>query len=501
MDAAPVMYPLPDAQLPQVDVSPDTLVQWKNEAEHFVRDAVHNRQSWYFRFQDYQHLYKPIYAKHNTHGCARVIKSTKVVEFLGRGELDMTLDELANALYCRTSVEQRAVYAQLYQTACMDGALLKFFEGQKPSDPFHCVAAKWVALRPPMSRIFKGSDFIYFEYCFTTIDINGRKVLIEFKKSQSLRPDQLKDHDLDLTRGSMCVLNTYYMENKRVVMHTMGEHDIAGKFPVWFALSVMPTFFERVQNHHGLLYARSLTDAGITVNSLADRHTEASTGCRVCNKKFKLTRGMKWCRGCGHAVCRDCAAEIIMLEGGVISASRLPSVRERFCSLCLFQVRERRMLSVDRESEKERPSVQFSIGSDEVNKFELSRITAAVNSIDGLFDRRARHSLDESLLSMSMLKADDKNEEDELSRRTTRSSSLYYIERESSLSTEPRSSVYTKSIDLVDMARVAADQATMLRSIYQQECLLWQRQTQVRRRCSIDEIVPTTGVAASWGIE
>lgn len=378
----------PDTKLPQVDLSAFTLDHWMSEAEDIVRAIVSNRQSWFFRFQDYQHLYKPIYAKLNTHGCVRVIKPAKTIEYMSRGELNMTLNELAYGLHCETNPEQRAVYAQLYQTACVDGALLKLFKGRSPADPFHSVAVKWIALRSHLNKIRR--DFVYFEYCFTVVDADGRKVLVEFKKSKKFRQDQLRNHDLDATRGSMYLLNLYYMESDRVVMHSLGRYAVSGTLSAWSAASMMPMMFERVNNHHGLVYTRTLADAGMTAHSLADRRTGGSTACRVCSKKFTLMRGKKWCRGCGHAVCRDCVADVIMYTNEIASASRLIFTRQKFCRLCLFHMREH----FYHESVVYQPSHQLSLELEEGNNtLQQSRITAAMDKIDDLFERHARCSI------------------------------------------------------------------------------------------------------------
>lgn len=158
----------------------------------------------------------------------RVIKRAKMIEYMSGGELNMTLNEFAYDLYCETNAQQRAVYAQLYQIACLKGALLKTFKGRMPTDPFHSVAVKWIALRSPLEKIFHRRDFVYFEYCFTIIDADGRKVLVELKKSKKFRRDELRHHDLDTTGGIMYMLNLYCMEDDRVVMHSMGRYAVLG---------------------------------------------------------------------------------------------------------------------------------------------------------------------------------------------------------------------------------------------------------------------------------
>lgn len=235
-----------------------------------------DRQSWYFRFQDHQQLYKSIYTKHKTQGFARVAKRANTIEFMSRGELSMTLNDLVYGLHGETNIQQIAVYTQLFQNACVDGALLRLFEGQTPNDSFHSVSTRWIALRSPLSRIFHARDFLYFEYCFTTLDTNGRTVLIEYKES---KPFSVIDHDLDITRGAMFVLNTYYMENGCVVMHSLGQHSLAGICPIGFAVSLMPATFGRIHNHRGLAYARTLADACVITSALAGPDNFDATSC------------------------------------------------------------------------------------------------------------------------------------------------------------------------------------------------------------------------------
>lgn len=223
---------------------------------------------------------------------------------------------------------------------------------------------------------------------------------------------------------------------------------------------MMPMTFERVNNHHGLVYTRTLADAGMTGRSLADRRTEDATACRVCSKTFKSTRGKKWCRGCGHEVCRDCVAGVIMYKSEIVSAPRLLFSRERFCRVCLFHMREH----FNHKSVVDQPSHQLSLELAGVNTLQQSQITAAMGTIDDLFDRRACCSINESQLFHFMVDSDD--EQEHCSPLIT-SSSSYCFEERGSFSIKFKTPSYDETSDLIDVARVAADQAVLLRCVYQ----------------------------------
>lgn len=354
-------FPLPDHLLPRVRIDDDTLDQWKSEAMELIDGGLLDPNSWYYKYDQLQGEYKPLYDKHGIRGCARPYRDTSVVEYVCRGELQLSLEDMVYGLHCETNAQQRAVGAQLYQQHCLDSAIVELFEGARLDDPFHSAAVKWVSVAMPMKQILNYRDFLYFEYCMTTTDLEGRTVLVEYKKSKNLRPDQLTDHHMSMTRGNTHAVTTYHMEGDRLVAIVLGYTDNQGNVPARVTMSYMHVLFERMLNHYGLIDAKALQQAGVTPATLATKNHESPSGCRVCRKKFGLRRHKSYCRACGHAVCRSCNMKIILLHEGLQIAPRLPYSRERFCLRCLIYARE---LRIKRASEDNQRSFRVTSVSD-----------------------------------------------------------------------------------------------------------------------------------------
>lgn len=484
MSLLPPAYPLSESSLPRVQLDAPTLTQWKTQAKEIVRSVVRNRKSWYFCHDQYEKCFRPLFNKPNARGCARVIQARKrhksdMIEYMTRAELDLTLHDIEYALHCETTTQQRAVFSQLYQKSCLDGALLELHEGSTPVDPFHCISTKWLAMELAKTRDQR--DYVYFEYCYTTRDAEGRKVLIEYKNSQFYRPDLIvKDHGLQIKRGGLYVLNTYHMEDKKLIMHSLGTHDISDSSSALFAPSIASAMYGSILSHCELANVRAVSDAGLTPNSLVPRRKqEVGLSCRSCDKRFKVTRGKKWCCGCGLAVCRKCVKKVILCdEKPQASVERLPFVKEKFCLPCLVSAR-----------------VQFANGlgtsSRRGHKFADSGLSSTMLSVD---DLRRQRSRDRSMLNLfpsflRMMEDEEKEEEEmygplptiddegqasEVHKPFNKSSSNCSVETEGS-STESMAAAPIHAAAQPDfeatLPREASVQVMQLQSIYEE----WER--------------------------
>lgn len=503
MTSAQGKFPLPASQLPQVQVDDATIEQWKAQALHTIDGVVRDRGSWYYRFEQLQSAYKPLYNKHGIRGCARVLPDAKTIEYLCRGEFQMSMDDMVFGLHCETTAQQRAVYTQLYQSGCLDGAILGMLQSRTPQDPFHSVSVKWLALTSPFKKLFAQRDYIYFEYCCTTTDADGRRVLVEYKISPTLAKHQLKDHALDVMRGTTHVISTYHMEHDTLVHLSMGLNDAASSMPSWLAMALIPIMFERVLNHYGLVDARALLAAGVDPSKLMQRQSSESSlvpakgavSCRVCRKKFGVTRFRKWCRACGHAICKGCSTKVILFKDQLQIASRMPFVRERFCLRCLVRAREGRF---QQQQKKTTDSFQ-SASSSQISVKETPaavEVEPALDSSRGLFavdgllnleisDDYGDLSLDgmESLVTPSVL-AQTADEEDD------------------KLPTDPRlartesstSSSSAQAEELTLMAQRVAHEASLLRAIHQER----QKSGSLQRASTTDSISSSSSSATIY---
>lgn len=468
-------FPLPASQLPQVQVDDATIQQWKAQALHTIDGIVRDRGSWYYRFDQLQPTYKPLYNKHGIRGYARVLPESTTIEYLCRGEFQMSMDDMVFGLHCETTAQQRAVYTQLYQSACLDGAILGMLQSHTPQDPFHSVSVKWLALTSPFKKLFARRDYIYFEYCCTTTDADGRRVLVEYKISPKLARHQLKDHALEVTRGSTHVISTYHMEHDTLVHLSMGLNDAASSMPSWLAMTMMPIMFERVLNHYGLVDARALLAAGVDPSKLMQRQSSESSlapsrgtvSCRVCRKKFGVTRFRKWCRACGHAICKGCSTKVILFKNQLQIASRMPFVRERFCLRCVVRAREGRFKHKNAATNSFQSTSSSLISVKESTVVEVDAADSSSRglfAVDDLLNLEIKDDYDdlnmdgmESLVTPNPLAATAEEDDLETYARFART--------ESSTSS---SSVQAEAEELTLMAQRVAHEASLLRAIHQE---------------------------------
>lgn len=379
-----MLFPLPDDQLPRVEIDPQTIAEWKAEAQDAIARLMMDRDSWFYRFDEAHPSYKRTYDKNGTRGCIRMLPDTNVMEYLAQGELHTTIKDVIYAMHCETTHQLRTLFAQLYQDIGLDTAFVQLYEGTTADDPFNRVAMVWAALHPNMAT---ARDYLHFDLSCSTKDAYGRTVLVNYRKSHDLRPDQLiNDHALDIARRYTHGISTYCADRSgRVLMTTMGHIAVESKLSTWILKCIMPALYKRTLNYHGLVEAKALQQIGFTPDTLAERNSAHASMCRVCRKSFGITRHRNWCRGCGHAVCRNCNMKIALLQDGVQLGPRLPVVLAQFCMRCLLHASEQRIKS-DLEHERmmadEQP--QQVLWWENINLVDES-------SIDGLLDLHRDH--------------------------------------------------------------------------------------------------------------
>lgn len=377
-----MLFPLPDHQLPRVNIDAQTIVDWKAEAQDAVAHVLMDRSSWHYCFDECDPSFTRGYDKNGARGSTRVLPGTTDVEYLSQGELHMTLDDVVYAMTCDTTQQQRALLAQLYQDVCVDTAILQLCEGARADDPFHRVAMIWAILHP--EKLPLPQDYIHFQMSFTTADAEGRPVLALYRKAHDLRPGQLiRDHGLEIDRKYTFALTTFRAAaySGPVIMTVLGHVDLNTKFSTRVFKRIMPTVFKRTLNHHKIVHARNLELIGITADTLCDRNHSQTSMCRVCHKSFGyMIRRRKWCQGCGHAMCRNCNMEIALLKDGVQLGPRLLVVLARFCLRCLLHASEQRI-----KSDVAREKMLSSETQSRVYWWENINVVDE-NCVDGLLD-------------------------------------------------------------------------------------------------------------------
>lgn len=387
-------FPLPPDQLPRVQIDAATALRWKEQAQATIAGILMDKGSWYYRFDQAHPAYKGVYDKNDTQGCARVLPESNRIEFLCRGQMHMSLDDIVYGLRAQTTAEQRSVLAQLYQDVCVDGALLALLESHTEQDPFHGAAIKWSAFLPPLKQFFSVNDYIHYEYCCTATDADGHKVLVQYKTSPEFAPDQLTDHALSIARKKTFIVTTFRQdEREQLTITTLVQNEASGSLPTWKLKVLTPVLYQRMLYHYGLVNVKALAHAGITAATLAPRKQEQATNCRVCRKRFGLRRFKKWCQACGHAMCRSCTMKLSLVnDSGEQGGTRLPLVKARFCVRCLIQARERRIkCDHDRKQQrKERASERVT----SLCEFDDASLDSWIVDPDALDDLLDLHAID-----------------------------------------------------------------------------------------------------------
>lgn len=454
-------FPVREDRLPRVHVDPETVAQWKTEAQEAIAAVLADQGSWYYAFDQSNPAYKAMYEKSTTTGCMRVLPDSTTVEYLSRGELLVSVDDLVHGLKCETTAEQRLVYAQLYDDICLDGAILELFEPSTIEDPFYGVSMKWVAFTMPMHAT---REYLHFEYNCTTRDADGRTVLVNYRKSPDLTPEQLTDHSLDFTRHPHFGISMFCeLDNQRVMLTAMGHVASVGSLPRWVLKVAMPVLYHRVLNHYRAVNARALAHAGVTAETLAPHRPMPETICHVCHKNFGMRRRKKWCGGCGHAVCRGCKMTIALLKEGSEVSPRMPTVRARFCLHCLLYARQKRVKSAMIELQARVSARETELSRRDYGSSMFGSCFIDEGSIDGLIDLCQSVDLDSDQSS----EYDTADAEDDLIR-------LSIDETDSEPTNSPTfqalsmAKASAKAEELESVARAMVEQAALLRSIHEE---------------------------------
>lgn len=456
-------FPVREDQLPRVHVDAETVAQWKLEAQEDIAAVLADQASWYYTFDQSNPSFKPMYDRNSTTtGHMRVLPDSATVEYLSRCELHMPLNDLVHGLKCETTSEQRLVYAQLYDDICLDGAILELFEPSTIEDPFYGVSMKWVAFTMPMNAT---REYLHFEYNCTTRDAQGRRVLVNYRKSPDLTPEQLTDHALGLTRRPHFGISMFCeLDDQRVMLTAMGHVASVGSLRRWVLKVGLPVLFHRALNHYCAVNARALAHAGVTAETLAPRRPMPETICHVCHKTFGLRRRKKWCGGCGHAVCRGCKMTIALVKEGSELSPRMPTVRARFCLHCLLYARQKRVKSAKIELQARASARETELSRRDYGGSMFGSCFIDEGSIDGLIDLCQGVDLDSDQSS----EYDTADADDDLIRLSIDETDGSEPSNSPMFQVLSMAKASAKAEELESVARAMVEQAALLRSIHKE---------------------------------
>jgi hypothetical protein len=346
MNHSDLRFPVDEAYLARVKISPEKYAAWKTKAEKQVFDAVQDVNSWYFRGDIYSQAFKSIADRKGLKGYLnkKQEKGAKK-EFYCEANLDLTLEDITYGIHCEKTFEQRSINAHLYSDAFLDGAVLDVHETSTYNDPFQFVGMKWLAINPSGAGLLIPRDYIFFEYSGTTMDAEGRKVLFQFLETKLLeRSKEIKENDFGFSRGNFFMLNLYRTEKESVHATCRGNFTPSGNTPNWMAVKGIQVQFSSIMNINGLADARAVVATGLMKSIVPPKkHHHRPKDCIICKRKFNLLRLKHTCRACGEISCRHCVVKLKFYnQQSNYSASTLPVVCEKFCLRCVHYARKER---------------------------------------------------------------------------------------------------------------------------------------------------------------
>lgn len=345
-NATGLRFPLEEDFLPRVAPTPQDIALWKANAQADIDSVLQSRKSWYYHTDNIQNEYSLVYEKHTFRGYTRKVDDSPAAkrDLFCCGPLNVHLDDLAYGLYCETTLQQRSVLAHVYTDTFLDAAVLHVAETQSMGDPFGFAGIKWMAFSSAVPALISPRDYLYFEFCCTATDADGRSVLVQHIQSIDLRPEQMETHDMGFTRSTTYLFNTYRMDHdtRQVWYQSSGRYDPGGPVPTWVASARASLTFESIHNVANLADVRAIVTSRDERSSSSLGKAVKAKACHVCQKKFNLIRVRQSCRACDNAICKNCAVSLHMFNPAsqFTQASRV--VKERFCTRCVMYARDAR---------------------------------------------------------------------------------------------------------------------------------------------------------------
>lgn len=330
-------------KLPKLHVDTQTIAQWQQTAQDEIQTLLGDRKSWYYKGP--HAAKKSVFDKKGVQGFTLSAESSRKKEFFAQGLLRLSLEDIAYALYCEQTHQQRLVNAYLDEEYFLDAAVLDVYARRSAEDPFQFAGVKWVAYNSPPGVVTQysdpdattKSDFVYFEYSCKTRDADGEIVLVQYILSPQLSSEQLQEHHSGLARGKNSQISTFRFMEEGTQYKTMGTFEAGKQVPAWVSMRSVLNSFSSTANLVGLADARAISGLG----SMAAASTTKT--CYLCKKKFGLMRARLNCHSCGQCICRQCTLKVKFInEKGLFSGSIPLLAEDKFCLQCVRQSREQR---------------------------------------------------------------------------------------------------------------------------------------------------------------
>ncbi|GAB9468074.1 hypothetical protein Gpo141_00005401, partial [Globisporangium polare] len=346
----------PDNPL-KLRVDRKTVLAWKQQARQEVAALLQDRESWYYKGLDATEHHQLALAsnKHGVRGYTPFKSAARRTPYFCHSVLNLSLEDVAYALYCDTTADQRTVATHLYQERFLDAAVLDVYERQSVEDPFRFAGVKWVAYRIPPG-LGNSPELLYFEYSCKTQDADGHTVLVQYEMSPELSAAQIEEqnHNTGRARAKMSQISTFQFLEEGTHCQSSGWFEASANVPVWVATKSVQQVFANMRHLGRLADARAIATLGAATS------VSTSKACYLCNKKFGMMLHKRHnCRACGQSICAKCTIKL-KVPSRTSSASSLSSpqrqqarqsknlksvlkfVEDKFCLPCVLQAREQR---------------------------------------------------------------------------------------------------------------------------------------------------------------
>lgn len=340
-------FPLTKEKVPKLHVDAQTIAQWQQSARDEIRRLLTDRNSWYYK-DPASRKKNRVFDKKGVQGFTLSAESSRKKEFYCEGLLRLSLEDIAYALYCEETHQQRLVNAYLDDEYFLDAAVLDVYAKRSAEDPFCFAGVKWVAYNSPPGVVTQysdpdattKSDFVYFEYSCKARDAHGKVVLVQYISSPQLNSEQLQESHSGLARGKNSQINTFRFMDEGTQYKAMGTFEAGKQVPAWVSMKFVLNSFSSTTNLVGLADARAISGLG----SVAAASTTKT--CYLCKKKFGLMRARLNCHSCSQCICRQCTLKVRFIdEKGLFSKSTPLLAEDKFCLQCVSQSREQRLES------------------------------------------------------------------------------------------------------------------------------------------------------------
>ncbi|KAF0714266.1 Aste57867_3981 [Aphanomyces stellatus] len=277
--------------------------------------------------------YKLVTSKPNSRVYTRRAAHPSLKECLTIGRTgDLSLDDLAYLMYSDTTEVLRHDQAIFYEHNFHDAAVLVNFHSRTAEDPFLFFGVKYYRISIPSSGLSEVRDTLYFEYCGSTTDANGNKVLYVVRDSEFLQNMAPLPGVIRLQFRSLHLFTE--LPDGSVEIVTRQFINPHGMIPAWMCNRQLVRYASMVETYPTALQYKRFLDK---VNKQPVRRPRKIVNiCNSCNAKMtKFSfKALYNCAYCGEIVCSKC---LVAVPHAIDSSIPPACVKEEYCKRCFLE--------------------------------------------------------------------------------------------------------------------------------------------------------------------